>query len=102
MSAMSSLSTDVWLHPDWSMSNYGALWTRTLADGRLAAIWRYRDHTGADVFKLLTDRDNGDYVALEFAVAAAIVVESLDAVAVSRLSMCGFAYDGDSMHGVPL
>jgi len=67
----------------WTVVVSGDLIERRMSTGRLAAIWRYVDHTGADVFKLFTDRDNGDYVALEFAVAAAVVVESLGAVRVS-------------------
>lgn len=74
MSAMSSLAIDVkW--QDWQVSAGGALWTRRLESGELAAIWRYSDATG-DYYKLLTDVDRGDYSALVDAMVAALLIES--------------------------
>lgn len=76
---------------EWAELKVDELWTCTLDSGELAAVWRYSGASGT-FYKLLTDRDRGDYATLGDAMAAARRLEVLD----------GFGYDGPSLHGVPL
>jgi hypothetical protein len=66
----------------WTVVVAGDLWQRTLSTGQLAAVWRYTDGNGADWFKLFTDRDLGDYVDIDFAIASAVASKYLGAVKV--------------------
>jgi hypothetical protein len=60
----------------WTVIVSGDLAERKLSNGQLAAIWRYSDGNGVDWYKLFTDRDMGDYVGVDFAMATAVTVET--------------------------
>lgn len=74
MSAMSRLATEIELY-GWQHSA-PALWTRTLAGGRLAAVWSYSSELGM-FHKLFIDRDRGDFVTLDAAMSEALRIESI-------------------------
>lgn len=64
----------------WTEVKADELWTATLDSGESVVIWHYSDPITGEAFKLLGDRDYGDYVGVDFAQAAAVVVDRLDAL----------------------